>query len=99
MAKLKNGIREAALKEKEEQQKQEGLRKKYKVDDKEVMIVEKNNMIKFFLHVFYGTIRIAATITILLLAAIGLLTLLYPEIRTEFLIVMKEIFRQLKLML
>ncbi len=99
MAKLKNGIREAALKEKEEQQKQEDLRKKYKVDNKEVMIVEKNNMIKFFLRVFYGTIRIAATIIILLLAAIGLLSLLYPEIRTEFLVVIKEILSQLKIML
>lgn len=99
MAKLKNGIMDDILKEKEEQQKQEDLRKKYQVDGKEVVIVEKNNMVKFFLRVLDGIIRIAATIIILLLAAIGLLTLLYPEIRVELLTVLQEIYRQIKIML
>lgn len=99
MAKLKNGIMDNILKEKEGQQKQEDLRKKYQVDDKEVMIVEKNNMIKFFIRVIGGVIRIAATIIILLLAAIGLLTLLYPEIRVELVAVLEEIYKQIQMML
>ena len=63
------------------------------------MIVEKNNMIKFFIRVIGGVIRIAATIIILLLAAIGLLTLLYPEIRVELVAVLQDIYNQIRMML
>lgn len=41
-------------------------------------------MIKFFIQTVIATIKVVATISILVLAAIGLLTVVYPELRNPF---------------
>ena len=76
--------------ERQKAEEQQKLRGKYNVDQNYV-VVEKSNTGKFL-------IKIAATITILLLAAIGLYTLLYPEIRQPFFEILKETHQQLQVL-
>ena len=83
--------------ERQKAEEQQKLRGKYNVDQNYV-VVEKSNTGKFILNLFIRLIKIAATITILLLAAIGLYTLLYPEIRQPFFEILKETHQQLQVL-
>ncbi len=64
-------------------QEQEQLRKrnKYKIESDDVVIVEKNNIIKFLVLLLIRIIKMAATISVIVLAIIGVLALLYPASR------------------
>lgn len=102
MSKFKTGLVEEIKKEKEEGERQEFLHRKYRnrvKDGKEVVIVEKNNMVKFFARMFVGMIRTVCRAVILVLAAIGLAALVYPEIRRQFLLVLVQVFGQLQVMI
>lgn len=70
-------IEEEAVKK----QKQEELHAKHNIQDKEVIVVEKSNMIKFSVRSIVALVRLCATILLLFLAAVGLLCLIYPETR------------------
>ncbi len=78
-----------------EQQKQEELHTKHNIQDKEVIVVEKSNMIKFSIQSIVGLVRMLATIILLTLAAVGLLCLLYPETREPLMKVIEETYFQL----
>ena len=51
-------------------------------------------MIKFFVRVIGKVLRMVATISILILAVIGLFTLFYPEIRESFIGILSVILKQ-----
>lgn len=102
MSKFKTGLVEEIKREKEEGEKQEFLHRKYKnkvKDGKEIVIVEKNNMVKFFAKMLAGMIRVVCKAVILILAAIGLTALVYPEIRGQFLLVFTQVLGQLQTMM
>ena len=82
--------------ERQKAEEQQKLRGKYNVDQNYV-VVEKSNTGKFIINLFIRLIKIA-TIPILLLAAIGLYTLLYPEIRQPFFEILKETHQQLQVL-
>lgn len=62
----------------------EMCKEKHGIEEENVIVVEKTNMIKFFIQTVIATIKVVATISILVLAAIGLLTVVYPELRNPF---------------
>lgn len=78
-----------------EQQKQEELHTKHNIQDKEVIVVEKSNMIKFSVRSIVALVRLCATILLLFLAAVGLLCLIFPETREVFFKIIKIIYEQL----
>lgn len=83
VADIKNELKEAV--------KQDELKEKYHVQEKnqKVVVVEKR-----YLFISFG--KTILSILIYLLACIGLLTLIYPELRTEFGTVLLGIWEQLK---
>lgn len=80
---IKNKI-EREQKVKEEQRK---LHKKYKEVDGDIVIKEKGNLIEYVL-------RTTANIALSILAAIGLLAIIYKEPRMELISVIKETIKQ-----
>lgn len=82
MAKYKESLVKKIRIEQEENQKQKKLQEKYGINEN-VRIVERNNMGKFLVRTMGRCIRITALIMLFVLAAIGLIALIYPEIRQE----------------
>lgn len=77
--------------------KQSKLKEKYNVADKDVIVVEKNNLIKFFVKTIGVIIRIFLWIVFLSLAAVGIIALVYPIPRKEVISVFHEALMQLKM--
>lgn len=75
---------------------QKRLKEKHKFDQDNIVVVEKSNIYKFTIKTFIGLVRLLASIIILTLAVIGLATLVYPEIRNEFLIILQDVLLQIK---
>lgn len=86
---------EAIEEEEIRQQEQERLHAKHNIEDENIVIVEKSNMIKFSVKSIASLIRAGATIILLCLAAIGLLCIIYPETRQAFQEVMQQLINQL----
>ncbi len=84
MSKFQNGFVSKIEEKKIFEEKQNDLKEKYNINAQDVIIVEKNNVVKFFVKVMISFIKTVATISILVLAAIGLLTVVYPEVRNPF---------------
>lgn len=72
------------------------LKKKHQITQDGVVIVEKSNLYKFTVKTAISLIKLIATILLLTLAVIGLSTLIYPNIRQEFLTILLDVFTQLK---
>lgn len=94
--KLKKEVIKEIRKEKEFEQEQERLKDKYQIEKPEVVVVETSNMYKFTVNAVSSLVRLIATIILLILAAIGLMTLLYPGIRAEFLMVINDLIEQIR---
>ncbi len=95
----KKNLVEEIEKEKQFQREQEKLHEKYNVKEPEVLVIEKSNLYKFTIRSIGNVIRITATLLLLVLAAIGMMTLLYPHIRNEWINEIYEIYEQLQLMI
>lgn len=91
--KLVGDIRE---KHKQEQE-QAKLHKKYEIPENYI-VVEKTNTWKFTVTMFAKLIRLLATILFIVLAVIGLCTIVYPQIRNPFIEMLQYTFVQLKTM-
>lgn len=72
---------------------QEELRKKYKVDDKNIKVVEKNNMVKFFIRTFFLLIKILSSILLVTLASIGATAIYYESTREELIKIFYTLIR------
>lgn len=72
---------------------QEELRKKYKVDDKNIKVVEKNNMVKFFVRTFFLLIKILSSILLVTLASIGATAIYYESTREELIKIFYTLIR------
>lgn len=98
MTKFREGFAREARKVIEQEKEQKRLHDKHGISDPDTVIVEKTNMAKFLIRCIGRGIRIAATIIVFILAAIGLMTILYPAVRAEFLTVFNEILYQVRTM-
>ena len=99
MGKFKKGgvreVKEALLQEVE----QRHLHEKHGIADPNTVIVEKSNMAKFLMRCTAGGVRIIAAAAVFILAAVGLVTLIYPEVRQELFQVLQTIFLETRNMI
>lgn len=72
---------------------QEELRKKYKVEDKNIKVVEKNNMVKFLIRTFFLLIKILSSILFVTLASIGATAIYYESTREELIKIFYTLIR------
>lgn len=72
---------------------QEELRKKYKVEDKNIKVVEKNNMVKFLIRTFFLIIKILSSILLVTLASIGATAIYYESTREELIKIFYTLIR------
>ena len=98
MAKFKKTIVPDIQAKHEFEREQEELKQKHQLETDKI-IIEKNNMVKFTVNTVKDGIRLLATILVFVLAAIGLIGLIYPEPRQELWEVGKDIYLQLKMYL
>lgn len=94
--KFRKGFAAAAREELEREAEQKRLHDKHKIKDEHIVVVEKDNTFKFTLRILEQLTRLTATITVLVLAAIGIISLLYPEVRKELIDVLQVIMEQAK---
>jgi len=94
--KFKDGFITGVKKEKEIQKEQELLHKKHRVADTNVVIVEKTNAWMWIINKAIAFIKLLATMMLLVLAGIGLFSIVYPNVRAEFIITAGEILTQIK---
>ena len=99
MGKFKKTLVSAAKADLAQEQEQKRLRKKHHVEEEGLLIVERDNLLKFFVRCLASMVRIGATIFLFLLAAIGLVSLVYPEVREVLLLVLYQIGQELFTML
>ena len=99
MGKFKKTLVSAAKADLAQEQEQKRLRKKHPVEEEGLLIVERDNLLKFFVRCLASMVRIGATIFLFLLAAIGLVSLVYPEVREVLLRVLYQIGQELFTML
>lgn len=93
---LKNGLLKQAKEEKKNIQQQIYMHEKYHIQDENKIIVEKNNMFKFFIKSLASVIRIACWIILIMLAAIGLMALIHPDMRAILVQNMYSIFSEIR---
>lgn len=79
----------------EERERQGQLREKYGIEEK-VVIKETGNMVKFLIQCTAGLIRVTSVTLLLLLAAAGLTTLLYPQLRQLFFLTVGDALNSLQ---
>lgn len=94
MSKYKSGLMQQLEEERIFEEEQAAVKKKHNIEDKNVMVVEKDNTYKFTVRVISKIIQSVAMACILLLAALGLIALIYPEPREEMFIILNRIFNE-----
>lgn len=96
MNKFKKGLVKDIQKEKEFEKEQQNLKEKYSLDvSDDVVVIEKTNAYKFTVKMLVNTVKTLATICLLILATVGLITLIYPNSRNAFFDIMSNIYREL----
>lgn len=75
-------------------QQQEKLHAKYE-EPEDVIIKETSNMAKFTVKTLGTILRMVATVVVMILAAVGIMSLVYGNVRYELMLVMDSIFTQL----
>lgn len=96
--KLKKGLVREVEEKREAEKRQRELRKKHNIDDG-VIVVEKNNSIKFVTKLIISAAKTICAIGIVLLGAIGLISVIYPNVRMELFKVLNEIINEVLIML
>ena len=90
--KFKKGFVKEFNENKKNEFEEKKIRQKHNISDEKVVVIEKSNTIKFMFKVLLNGIKTAAWITLIILAAVGIMCLIYPEIRTDFFKIISEIF-------
>lgn len=91
MGKFRSGFVREVQDEKKREAEQRRLHEKHGIEDDNLVIVEKNNMLKFLIRTAGRIIRFAAAAAVFILAAVGLLSLIYPAVRGELILVLRTI--------
>ena len=72
----------AEYKSKKQHEAQENrIKQKHHISDENVVVVEKSNTLKFIIRILVLFLKTAAWIILIILAAVGILCLIYPETR------------------
>lgn len=92
--KFKTGFATAARAELDKEAEQKRLHEKHNITDEHTLVVEKDNTFKFTVRMLGRVIRFIATVLLLSLATIGIISLIYPDVRAELLQVFMAIYEQ-----
>lgn len=92
--KYKTGLVKKLREETEFKQAQEDIKRRHHIEAEDIVVVEKSNTFKFTVKLFIQLVRLCATASILVLAAIGLISTIYPQIRNELIDVLSGILYQ-----
>ncbi len=84
---------DARKKQKEIKNKQVELHNKYKDIEEDKVIVEKTNTVKFLLSFIANIIKVTSEILLVILASIGIISLLYKEPREDLIIIFNDIYK------
>lgn len=98
MGKFKPTLVTVAKQKEEDQREQLRLRKKYNIPEN-IHVVEKNNFLKLLLKCFRNVVKLVSTIIIVLLAFMGLTSIVYPNVRSELLKIYISIWNELLVLL
>ncbi len=79
-----------------QQNEENRIKEKHRITDENVVVVEKANTLRFIIRITVLLLKTAAWITLIILAAVGILCLIYPETRTEFFRILAEIIEGTK---
>lgn len=88
----KNAFVEQYKASEREKEKQAQLHKKYSIDD-EIKIVEKSNMAKFTINTIARIIKALAGVVIIILAVVGIYSIVITEIRQPLLENLNQIWQ------
>lgn len=99
MAKFKTSLVSKYKEDKKRQEEQQKLKDKHNIKDDNIVVVEKTNMTKFTVKMAIRLIKLIATICLLVLAAIGLTTLIFPETRESFLGIFQQVIHDTETMI
>ncbi len=99
MSKFKNGFAKEAKEVLKQEAEQKQLREKHGIQDNHTLIVEKNNLFKFCIRCFTKIVKIVVTAGIFLLASVGLMSLIYPDVREELMKVLFAIQKEITTMI
>ena len=64
-----------------QQNEENRIKEKHRITDENVVVVEKANTLRFIIRITVLLLKTAAWITLIILAAVGILCLIYPEPR------------------
>lgn len=96
--KYKRGIVAEVKQHQEAAAQQQRIRQKYNVDVPDsVIVVEKNNMVKFAVRMAIAAIKLIAAICLVILAFVGLISLIYPITRHDLIMIFQSIQNQLQI--
>lgn len=99
MSKFKNGFAKEAKEALKQEAEQKQLQEKHGIQDNNTLIVEKNNLFKFCIRCFTKIVKIFVTAGIFLLASVGLMSLIYPDVREELMKVLIAIQKEITTMI
>ncbi|MDK2802690.1 MAG: hypothetical protein KFW09_04860 [Oscillospiraceae bacterium] len=69
---------------------QRKLRKKYNVNTEKVLVVEKTNTFKFCIKTISSLVKTLANILIFIFSGVGIICLIYPDTRDDFVKIIYE---------
>ena len=79
--KFKKGFVSEYKNKKQQEAQENRIKQKHHIIDENVVVVEKSNTLKFIIRILVLFLKTAAWITLIILAAVGILCLVYPETR------------------
>lgn len=88
-------IKEEIKKQEEFKVKQQKLHDKHKNIDSDVVIVEKSSLVKFLIKLTISIFKTLLAIMSVLLCAVGVISLIYPNIRKELFITLSNMLNDL----
>lgn len=93
--KLKTGLVKEIEEKKQFEKEQNILKTKHSISDANIIIVEKNHIFKFITNLIVDVFKLIFKIILLLLAFIGLVSLVYPQPRQEILKIIIDTYSEL----
>lgn len=92
---MKKQFVEALEEEYKQEEEQKKLHKKHNIENEDVVVVEKSNMLKFSVNTVSSIIRTLSAILLIILATIGLISLVYPATRKQLIMIAQQVIEQL----
>ena len=93
--KYKNAFVSAYNAKQQEAEKQIKLKHKHQINDENVLVIEKSNAWKFTVQILLLLVKTVAWIILVTLAAVGVLSLIYPPTRQEIFNLLTKIFHSI----